>query len=536
MHRLILICFIFTGTCWNQGVHIGGSNPPDPSAVLQLSGQQGFLLPRVNTSQRNGIPSPAIGLQVYNSSTHCVEAYFPSGWKPLMCDCNAPPATPQAVLGPHHVCPADTNKVYSISAVPAAASYLWLVDPLDSIVSGQGSTSITINFNAQSGFRSVRVVAENGCGASDTVTYLVDISNPSADFTISPFPVSNTGPSQFTPLQSGLQCIWIFPGGIPGSSILSSESVNWPATGSYQVQLSVTDSAGCTAVKDSLITVVTCSPTLYSFTTCGQSGPDGPSQLQCDNAYGAGSVNVQNGIQGWTVPLSGTYTITTRGASGGGPAGGLGAELSGRFNLTAGETIWILVGQQGSSGNSTSHTHPSHSGGGGSFVARGVNYASATPLIVAGGGGGSHGSADASRHGMATTGNGNGATGISGNGAGGAGFTGDGAVEITSGYNIQGARSFVNGGRGGFVETTISGILSHGGFGGGGGANHRSTCRIGTGGGGGYSGGTGAGGCNPTATVLFGIGGMSFNSGTNTTAQGGVNAGNGSVTIQYFCP
>jgi hypothetical protein len=538
MFRIFLVCtFLTITTSYHcQGVHIGGNNPPDPSAILELSGQQGFLMPRMNISERNSISGPAVGLQIYNTSINCMEVYFPGGWKPVMCDCNTAPADPLVIQGPQHVCPSDTAKAFSTPAIPEAASYVWIADAQDTIVSGQGTNSITINFGSQSGFRAIQVAALNGCGSSDTLTYVVDISNPSPDFSISPFPVSNTGPSVFSALQAGVSCSWTFQGGTPGSSVSASESVSWLNTGTYQVQLSVSDAEGCNALKDSTITVVTCAPTLYSFTTCGQSGPDGPSQLQCDNQYGAGVVNVQAGIQAWTVPLSGTYTITARGAAGSGPAGGLGAVLSGRFSLTAGETIWILVGQQGSSGNSTAHTHPSHSGGGGSFVARGVSYSSATPLIVAGGGGGSQASTDATRHGRFATGNGSGATGISGNGAGGAGYNGDGATETTSGFNIQGARSFVNGGRGGFVETTQNGSLSHGGFGGGGGANHRSTCRIGTGGGGGYSGGAGAGGCNPAVSTLFGAGGLSFNSGTNTTGQNGANSGHGSVTIQYFCP
>ena len=54
--------------------------------------------------------------------------------------------------------------------------------------------------------------------------------------------------------------------------------------------------------------------------------------------------------------------------------------MEGTFNLSQGETIQILVGQEGGINNVTN----SAGGGGGTFVVNGSN----TPLIVAGGGGG----------------------------------------------------------------------------------------------------------------------------------------------------
>ena len=101
-----------------------------------------------------------------------------------------------------------------------------------------------------------------------------------------------------------------------------------------------------------------------------------------------GQVTVVNGIQHWTVPYTGDYKIEAIGAAGGYGTGtkpqyrGRGAKMTGTFRLSKGETIKILVGQQGRlNRNQASH---SSGGGGGTFVARGRN----TTLIVAGGGGG----------------------------------------------------------------------------------------------------------------------------------------------------
>src|SRR6218665_521546 len=123
----------------------------------------------------------------------------------------------------------------------------------------------------------------------------------------------------------------------------------------------------------------------YTFTNCNATGQFGPTQAQVTGAYAltnlAGNVSVvTQGIQVWTVPTSGLWRIEAWGAQGGNStlAGGLGAKMSGEYNLTAGQVINIMVGQQGlgASGNAAG-------GGGGSFVVFG-----GAPQVIAGGGSG----------------------------------------------------------------------------------------------------------------------------------------------------
>ncbi|MDC0309358.1 glycine rich domain-containing protein, partial [bacterium] len=100
--------------------------------------------------------------------------------------------------------------------------------------------------------------------------------------------------------------------------------------------------------------------------------------------HGAVTINTQ-GIQEWTVPVTGTYTIEVWGAAGGGnnsrTIGGKGARMKGTFSLTVGDVLKILVGQKGP--NTTDSYNAG--GGGGSFVIKGTN----TILVIAAGGGGS---------------------------------------------------------------------------------------------------------------------------------------------------
>lgn len=231
-----------------------------------------------------------------------------------------------------------------------------------------------------------------------------------------------------------------------------------------------------------------------------------------------GQVTLQNGIQEWMVPHSGTYMIESRGASGangtcseiGSPwqRGGLGTKLSGKFLLTEGVLLKILVGQRGIS--STDFRDRPGGGGGGSFV----TYRNNTPLVIAGGGGGGGGciviagKSDGDPGQLGVLGSRCNSTKENGgmlcsnensytiSAGGGAGLLSDGADG--GGALAKVAKSFINGGRGGTIH-----VNCHGGFGGGG------YGFVSAGGGGGYSGG----GVWANSTNCIAGGGGSVNNG-----------------------
>ena len=239
---------------------------------------------------------------------------------------------------------------------------------------------------------------------------------------------------------------------------------------------------------------------ILNFTNAAATGKTGPTQAQVNTAYDgttlddAVTINT-TGIQEWTVPATATYTIEVYGAQGGrsylyGSStwydGGKGAKMVGDFNLSQGDVLKIMVGQQGVE---NPNNQRGAGGGGGTYV---VLSSGTTLLIAAGGGGGAgdyayvqHGqtstSATAGGNQSGNTGGGSGGTdGAGGNasyyGSGGAGWTSNGGNNYsTGGY------SFSNGGLGGAGYSDGK----DGGFGGGGGSY------AGAGGGGGYSGGGG---------------------------------------------
>jgi fibronectin type 3 domain-containing protein len=281
-------------------------------------------------------------------------------------------------------------------------------------------------------------------------------------------------------------------------------------------------------------------PTLYTFNTCAQAGRVGPAQGQCDAAYTGTSLQTQvvvadSGFQDWTVPFSGRWAVTAIGAAGASAAvgfnGGRGAQIYGEFDWTAGQNLRLAVGQAGSGAGTSSNG----GGGGGSFV---YDVDGSTPLLIAGGGGGTRGfssqhGCDASTTAFAGTGSGGSSTwpcSLKGGGVGeggivsavswgsaGAGFNSNGASDNPWGTGGRAWATFLVGG------TDLCGGLGVGGFGAGGGGGG---CNGG-GGGGGYSGGDGG---------HVAGGGGSFNSGANAAAAAGVGTGQGTIILRYLGP
>ena len=299
--------------------------------------------------------------------------------------------------------------------------------------------------------------------------------------------------------------------------------------------------------------------TSLTFTTTGLRTTTGPTLAQCQTAYNTSTypwlTNIAyfdvttGGIQIWTIPATGNYRITAKGAGGAtggsnssGVLAGSGATMVGTFALIKGEKISIAVGQTGISGNAYGG-----GGGGGSWV---VKYGGTTVndiLVIAGGGSGvgyssgSTGKGGSSTTtatlsggggGTATTGGNGGAGGSSSySGGGGGGFLTNGGTGSNDGP-ATGGQSWLNGLVGGTTTSTSgSGNLNtvtpaNGGFGGGGAGNVQG------GGGGGYSGGNGGG---PNA-YNSGGGGASYMSAsaTSTTLTNGTDGLVSSVNFASY--
>jgi len=327
---------------------------------------------------------------------------------------------------------------------------------------------------------------------------------------------------------------------------------------------------------------VTSLPPLYSFssftfTDGGQTGYTGPSlsTLLASSDYDTGTYtwlsntdyfDVDSTVQGmqlWTVPETGSYRITAKGAPGGSVGtsaftGGIGAEISGEFTLTKGDILEIVVGQAGSDRNSgASGAYGGACGGGGSFVVARNGSTSSDIYVIAGGGGGAEADNRFGR-GTSTHGGSGRSTATGGNSSNSGGTYGQPAPNYTAGSfgdrtkgggSGYGGGGGVGGGGGGFFDRGGTGnatstlmatntqcgygyltgtgytaayraqggrsntSLETGGFGAGGGSQILTGYG---GGGGGYSGG--GAGTFVSSTQGNGGGGGSYNSGTNQTS------------------
>uniref|UniRef100_A0A8C3YL62 Tyrosine-protein kinase receptor n=1 Tax=Catagonus wagneri TaxID=51154 RepID=A0A8C3YL62_9CETA len=306
-------------------------------------------------------------------------------------------------------------------------------------------------------------------------------------------------------------------------------------------------------------------PTVHwLFTTCGASGPHGPTQAQCNNAYRnsnlsvvVGSEGPLKGIQTWKVPATDTYSISGYGAAGG--KGGKntmmrshGVSVLGIFNLEKDDTLYILVGQQGEDAcpstnrliqkvcigennvieeeirvNRSVHEWAGGGGGGGgaTYVFKMKDGVPVPLLIAAGGGGRAYGAKTDTFHPERLENNSS-VLGLNGNSgaAGGGGGWNDNTSLLWSG------KSLLEGATGGHSCPQAMkkwGWETRGGFGGGGGG-----CSSG-GGGGGYIGGNAASNNDPE---MDGEDGVSFINplGILYTPALKVMEGHGEVNIKHY--
>ncbi|KAL1518252.1 hypothetical protein ABEB36_001900 [Hypothenemus hampei] len=98
--------------------------------------------------------------------------------------------------------------------------------------------------------------------------------------------------------------------------------------------------------------------TYYKITTCRNTGRYGPSHQNCTKEYNGTSTSVKvlheaglSGVQKWTAPRDGYYTLIVAGASGGRGSSGMGSSRGAIVRsvvfLTQGQELLVLAGQEG---------------------------------------------------------------------------------------------------------------------------------------------------------------------------------------------
>lgn len=212
------------------------------------------------------------------------------------------------ISGPASPACSATGQTYSVTNT-SGSTYNWTVPTGATIASGQGSSSITVNFGTSNGSVSVTETTAGGC-IGKAVTEAISLSGcgMKANFSASTTTACVGSAITFTNLSTASQTAtysWNFgSGATPGTSTAQTPpTVTYSSTGSKTVTLTVTDGAA-TDTKTMTITVgdVPASPGTITGSTTICSGSS--------QNYSVSSVSGATSYQ-WTAPSGATVSDTT---------------------------------------------------------------------------------------------------------------------------------------------------------------------------------------------------------------------------------
>ncbi|MEI8273412.1 MAG: cadherin-like domain-containing protein, partial [Paludibacter sp.] len=200
------------------------------------------------------------------------------------------------------VCKSDAASVLSVTPDPKNTSYTWTVPTGATIVSGQGTPAITINWTAVTiGSYQVSVVSSNGCGSSSTSFIDVYVEKPT--ITAYAEPVCS-GSALNLYAFGGTTYSWT------GPSSFASQSANpvvlSPVAGRYYVR--VTNEKGCSDTTSVLVTINS-APAMSNATV---------KNADCSSSTGSITLSSISGGSGFTFAWTGPngFTSTSQNISG----------------------------------------------------------------------------------------------------------------------------------------------------------------------------------------------------------------------------
>jgi len=519
-----------------------GENPNtiNPSAGLEIEyTNKGFLPPRMTTIQRDAIQNPVLGLQIYNTTTNCMEYYRPTGWY-SMCPrlATLTTVTASSITG---VSASSGGQITDDGgATITSRGVCWSMNPNPTLSNsftsdgiGSGTFNSVINSLQNGTTYYVRAYATTSVGtaygneivfttlntptlSTSSVTLVYGKSTTSGGNVTSDggAAVASRGLCWSTTQNPTIANSVISSGTGIGSFSLIMSGLNYSTI--YYVRAFATNSVG--TAYGNQVSFTTTAGTVVSFTTVASSS--------------------------WTVPAgvnSAELLVVAGGGGGGGRSGGGGGgggvvyhsnfQMSGSINVTVGgggtftETAPNNQSSGSNGGNSVFGSITALGGGGGG------SYTAQAPINGGSGGGGSGGGnfqTGASGYQMNSGGGtGYGYSGGNGHPVANPYYSGGGGGAGGSGGNASPA-SGGNGGPG--ILSSITGLPVYYGGGGAGGSEPGGTLATGGLGGGGNGSNT-AGGNGGNAVPNTGGGGGGTRS-FNTTEKGG-NGGSGLIIIKY---
>jgi hypothetical protein len=138
------------------------------------------------------------------------------------------PSAAGTITGPASVCEYTPNVAYSVGAIANATSYTWTVPAGSTIISGQGTQNITVNFGNTSG--NVTVTGVNSCGSGTPSSITVTVNPyPAQAGNINGLSSLCAGASGVSysvpPISNAVTYIWVLPYGATISTGAGTDSI-----------------------------------------------------------------------------------------------------------------------------------------------------------------------------------------------------------------------------------------------------------------------------------------------------------------------
>ena len=215
------------------------------------------------------------------------------------------PGAAGAITGPGNVCVNATGVGYSVGSITNATTYTWTVPTGASIVSGQGTQSIIVNFASTSG--NITVTGTNSCGSGSSSSITVTVNTlPVPTITGTNSLCVNSGNYAYSTETGMNSYIWnVSSGGsISSGQGTATIQVNWFTAGAQTISVNYTNANGCQAST----------PTLFNVMV--NAVPDPAGAINGPDTLCAGSTGVAYSVPSitnaatyiWTLPLGATIT------------------------------------------------------------------------------------------------------------------------------------------------------------------------------------------------------------------------------------
>jgi len=220
-------------------------------------------------------------------------------------------AQPDAITGLSQLTPPQFAVAYNTNPVAGATSYTWTIPAsLGTIVSGQGTTAITVDFTCGASSGVISVMANNACGSSIARTKTVAISGigtPGAitGLTSITYPLNGVAYS-VAPVAGATSYVWTVPSGavIASGQGSNSISVNY-ACGSLPGNLTVSaiNPCGTSGANSVSISITTSTPPMPGAISGANNVPAGIAGMTYSISNVSGATSYV-----WTVPSGVTIT------------------------------------------------------------------------------------------------------------------------------------------------------------------------------------------------------------------------------------